>query len=89
MMRLLATAIIALILTGCASDPQVVAVKTPIAQAPAACRTQPKAVPVLPDREMEVAELAKSYNRLKRQYLSEAGRLRLCQKYVGRLTSSE
>ncbi len=81
---LLATLACAL-LTACASDPQVVAVKTPIAEAPAACRRAPKDLPRLPDREITTAELARRYNALQAQYLREAGRARLCQRYVQRI----
>ena len=76
---------VALLLAGCASKPAVVAVKTPIAPAPAACKVKPKAAPRLPDREMPVAELATAYNRLKAQYRRETGRYEVCQGYVSRL----
>ena len=76
---------LALLLAGCASEPAVVALKTPIAPAPEACRTQPKPTPMLPDRELANAELAQAYGRLKARYLRETDRYQLCQAYVGRL----
>ena len=76
---------VALLLGGCASGPAVVAVKTPIAPAPEVCRTRPKPAPVLPDRELQVAELAQAYLRLKGQYHRETGRYALCQAHVARL----
>lgn len=75
-----------ILLTGCASDPQVVAVKTQIAPAPAACRRPPPAPPRLPERDVGTGEFARFYGRLQAQYLREAGRYRLCQKYVSRLS---
>lgn len=83
-MRLVAIGIIAMILTGCA-ETQVVAVKTPIATPPTACRTAPKGLPRLPDRAMRTGEFSAAYNRLQAQYRREVGRYRLCQKYVARL----
>lgn len=80
-----ALAVLLMLLAGCASDPQVVAVKTQIAPPPQACRKAPKDLPRLPDREVTTVELAASYNRLQAQYRREAGRFRLCQKYVARL----
>ena len=73
-----------ILLTGCA-DTQVVAVKTEIASPPSSCRTAPKTLPKLPDRAMRTGELATSYNKLQAQYRREAGRFRLCQRYVARL----
>lgn len=85
-MRCIATAMLAAaILTGCASEPQVVAVKTQIAKPPVACKTAPKGLPRLPDRAMRTGELAQSYLRLQAQYRREAGRFRLCQKFVARI----
>lgn len=74
-----------ILLTGCASEPQVVAVKTPIASAPSACRKPPSAPPRLPERDVGTGEFAKFYARLQAQYLREAGRYRLCQQFVARL----
>jgi hypothetical protein len=76
---------VVLLLAGCATTPTVVAVKTPIAPAPEACRGKPKPLPPLPDAEMTNAELAQAYARLKVRYLRENGRYALCQAYVGRL----
>ena len=75
---------LATLLTGCA-DPTVVAVKTPLAQPPSACRAEAKAVRPLPDRELSGTEMAQHYARLKAQYLRETGKARLCRKYVARI----
>ena len=83
-MRLFAIGIAAL-LSGCASDPQVVAVKTAIAPPPSACTVAPKGLPRLPDRDITTTELAQGYNRLQGLYAREAGRYRNCQGYVKRL----
>jgi hypothetical protein len=80
-----AAQLVTLMLSGCAQEPQVVAVKTQIARPPVACRTAPKALPKLPDRAIATGELAANYNRLQAQYRRESGRFRLCQKYVARL----
>ena len=74
-----------LLLAGCATEPVVVTVKTPMAPAPEVCRTRPKPPPVLPDRDLASAELAQAYARLKARYLREAGRYALCQAHVARL----
>lgn len=76
---------VVLILSGCAQEPQVVAVKTKVASAPPACRTAPKALPRLPERDMSTGEFAQKYLRLQAQYRREAGRFRLCQKFVAKV----
>ena len=78
---------IALILTGCASDPITVAVKTPLPPPPPACIKAPELPPRLPDRDMSTLEMAKAYARLKANYQREVARFRLCQKHVARLGS--
>lgn len=49
-----------LLLAGCAGQPEVqtIAVKTPLAPAPAACTGAAKPIPALPDRAITTAELA-------------------------------
>jgi len=83
-----AALILALSLTACASDPQVVAVKTKLAPAPEACRKSPPYPPSLPERDMSTGDLAKAYARLQANYRREAGRFRLCQRYVARLATN-
>lgn len=76
-----------LLLAGCTGQPdvQTIAVKVPLAPAPAACVTGAKPIPALPDRAITTAELATQYNRLQALYLREAGRGRLCRQHVARL----
>ncbi len=83
--RLVPSAILAAFLSACASDPQVVAVKTDIAPPPSACTVPPRSLPRLPDRDMTVAELAQSFNGLQGLYVRETGRFRNCQQYVRRV----
>lgn len=76
---------LALLLTGCASDPIAVAIKTPLPPPPKACIKAPESPPRLPDRDLSTLEMAKAYARLKANYQREMGRFRLCQKHVARL----
>ena len=74
-----------LILSGCASDPQIVAVQTKLPSAPASCTAKVPAAPKLPERSIGVGEFASRYARLQASYQEIRRRSLACQKFVAKL----